>query len=98
MTGPIHGIDEQNVWPAIGIVVEEGTAGTKRFGEQLAAIGAAIVLKMDTGLRSDIRELKAQRACGQRKRKAGRKNSKTKRIFQEFPALHGRFTRPLRMA
>src|SRR4051794_1184174 len=44
---PVHGIDQQNVLPTVIVVVEESATGSECFGQQLAAICAAVVLKMD---------------------------------------------------
>ncbi len=57
---PIHRIDEQDVLPTVGVVVEKGAAGAECFGEELAAVGAAIVLEVDAGLRGDIDELETE--------------------------------------
>ena len=36
--GPVHAVDEQDVLPAVGVVVEERAAGAERLGQQLAAV------------------------------------------------------------
>src|SRR5690349_2716723 len=100
---PVHGVDQQNVLPAVVVVIEKGAAGAKCFGEQLAAIRAAVVPKVDAGLRRNVRELYAQPrrriAChGQRDRRRARGNSCAARLRQEIAPPHGNVTKPLRMA
>ena len=46
VTGPVHAVDEQDVLPAVGVVVEERAAGPERLGQQLAAVGAAVVAEL----------------------------------------------------
>ncbi len=46
VAGPVHGINKEDVLPAIGVVVEEGAAGAEGFGKKFASVGAAVVLKM----------------------------------------------------
>ena len=47
--GPVHAVDEQDVLPAVGVVVEERAAGAERLGQQLAAVGAAVVAELQAG-------------------------------------------------
>ena len=53
---PVRTIDEQNVLPAVAIIVEKGASGAESFRQELPAESAAIVLKMDTGLACDVRK------------------------------------------
>src|SRR5215472_1176555 len=97
--GPIHGIDKEDVGPAVGVVIEKGATRAESFGEEFAAVGPTVVVKRNAGLRGDIRELKAKGVGGWRgKRKSCRKGARAERVFQEVTPLHGRFTRPLRIA
>jgi hypothetical protein len=49
--------------PAVVIVIEEGAAGAKSFGEKFAAVGAAIVAELDAGGICDVYQAKAG-GCG----------------------------------
>ncbi len=33
VAGPVHAVDEQNVLPAVGFVIEKGAAGAESFGQ-----------------------------------------------------------------
>ncbi len=48
--GQSTAVDQQNVLPAVAIVVEKGAAGAESFRQELAAERAAVVLKLDSGL------------------------------------------------
>ena len=61
VAGPVHGVDEENVGPTVGVVIEEGAAGAESFGEELAAVGAAVVAEINARLGGDIGELKSWR-------------------------------------
>ena len=47
VAGPIHAVDQQNVLPAVVVVVEESAAGAECFRKKLAAVSAAVVLKLN---------------------------------------------------
>ncbi len=47
---PVGAVDQQNVLPAVAIVVEESAAGPESFGQELAAEGSAVVLELDSRL------------------------------------------------
>ena len=49
VSGPVGAVDEQDVLPAVAIVVEEGAAGAQSLGQKLAAEGAAVVLEVEAG-------------------------------------------------
>ena len=61
VSGPVGAIDQQNVLPAISIVVEKSTTRAKRLGQKLSSKRAAVVLKMNSRLRGHVCELEAQR-------------------------------------
>ena len=61
MAGPVNTVDEQNVLPAVAIIVEKSAPGAQSFGQELSAEGAAVVLKLNAGRRSDVSETKAWR-------------------------------------
>jgi hypothetical protein len=69
VAGPIHRIDEQDVLPAVGVVIEKGAAGAERFGQELAAVGSAVVLKVHAGLCCYIDELETELRVGRRERR-----------------------------
>ena len=56
MAGPVHAVDEQDVLPAVGVVVEERAAGAHRLGQELAAVGAVAVPELQAGTRRDVDE------------------------------------------
>ena len=47
VAGPIHAVDEQDVLPAVGVVIQEGAPGAERFRQELAAVCAAVVRECD---------------------------------------------------
>jgi len=55
---PVHPVHEQDVLPAIGVVVQERAARAHRLGEELASVGAASVAKLEAGRRGDVDEPK----------------------------------------
>jgi hypothetical protein len=99
MPGPVHAVDEQNVGPAVGVVVDERAAGAERFGQQLPAISAAVMAKADAGCGRHIGEAETRRGlrrrlCEQRLpvcrgRHAGTANT------EKVAAVQGSVTRPL---
>ena len=46
---PVHAVDEQDVLPAVGVVVDERAARSERLGQQLPAEGAGVVTELQTG-------------------------------------------------
>ena len=105
--GPVHGVDQQNVLPAVGVVVEKRTAGTERLGKQFAAVCTAVVLKENARLGRDVGEPEAERwrratkrgVCSQSiRRRRPRRQPCAGRAYKEFPPPHGKFTRPFRIA
>ena len=55
--GPERRVDEKQVLIAVAVVVEKSHAGTHRFGEELVALGAVVVNKIDARFLGDIDEL-----------------------------------------
>ena len=49
VTGPVHAVDQQDVLPAVGVVVEKRAARAERLRQQLAAVRAAVVRELQTG-------------------------------------------------
>ena len=49
--GPVHGIDEQNVLPAVIVIVKKSAARAEGFRQILFSKGAAVMFEMYPGLR-----------------------------------------------
>ena len=96
--GPIHRVDQQDVWPAVGVVIEKSAAGTERLRKKLAAVGSGVVRELDSRWPACIDETKAWTRRRQRKRRCSGNQSRAKATPDEFASLHGRLTSPLRMA
>jgi len=58
---PVGAIDQQNVLPAIAVIVEKGATGTERFRKELASKGTTVVLKAKARGNGDIGKAKAER-------------------------------------
>jgi hypothetical protein len=56
-SGQSHRVDEQDVLPAVVIVVEKRAAGADRLREILLAEGAAVVFESECRLGGDVGEL-----------------------------------------
>ena len=54
---PVHGIDEQNVLPAVIVVVKKAGAAAHGFRQILFSEGSGVVFEVDSGLGSHIGEL-----------------------------------------
>ena len=99
MARPIHPVDEQNVLPPVGVVVQERAAGAERFRQQLAAVRAAIVREGEPRRGRDVDEAETERPspgagfCAHRGRRHGAADSRKERA-----AIHESVTRPLRIA
>ena len=89
VTGPVGSVDQQNVRPAIAIVVEKGASGAESFGQELPAEGSAVVVELNARLRRNV----GQPHCGSRPSRERRTSS-----GQEGPAGHEMLTSPRRMA
>ena len=57
---PVHAVDQQDVLPAVGVVVEKRAAGAQRLGQELAAVGAAVVAELEAGRAGDVDEAEAE--------------------------------------
>ncbi len=101
VAGPVHGVYEQDVRVAIRVVIEKSAAGAECFWKEFAAIGAAVVAEIDSSLLGNVFQEKRwlRRAGGargptwQKRRSAGGSEH-----VQERAPVHGRFTRPFRIA
>src|SRR6266566_2037982 len=100
VAGPIRSVDEENVLPSVGIVIQKCTAWTECFRKKLSAISAAVVAELNAGRTSHIDEPKS--GSGGRSQQSFRRDlqssGKGSEPTQKRPAIHGRFTSPLRMA
>src|SRR5271170_628609 len=101
MARPIHSVDQQNVLPAVAVVIEESATRSERLRQQLSAIRATVVLKLNSRRSSYIRETKAGIAARLRKnpstRDARRDPCRT-RLREKISPPQGRLTRPFRIA
>ena len=100
MPGPVHAADQEDVLPAIVVVVQEGAAAAQRFREQAASVGAAVVAEVEAGCRGDVDEAEARRGRlrGQTAREQRGREPGGAQLPEEVPAVHSTFTRPLRRA
>ena len=99
VAGPVHAVDEQDVLPAVGVVVEKRAAGPECFGQQLAAIGAAVVAEPQAGRRGDVDEREAGRvraAAGTRGIEwHGRRGETRAAARQEVAPIHSGTDQPV---
>src|SRR5262249_44137067 len=63
VTGPVAGIDEQQILVAVIIKVKEGDTGAHRLGQQLLAEGAVGVAEANAGLVGDVGEADLRHRC-----------------------------------
>src|SRR5207245_9457834 len=100
VAGPIRSVDEKNVLPSVGVVIQKCTAWTECFRKKLSALSATIVAELNAGRTSHIDEPKS--GSGGRSQQSFRRDlqssGKGSEPTQKRPAIHGRFTSPLRMA
>ena len=68
VTGPVHRVDEENVGPAVVVVVDDADAAAHGLGQKLGAECAAVVFEMDTGLLGYIGECNGPRRTRRRLR------------------------------
>ena len=54
--GPVFAVDQQNVGPAIVVVVDEGAARAHGFRQLFLSEGAVVVGEVNAGLRGDVAE------------------------------------------
>src|SRR3954452_3676562 len=64
MTRPVHGINQQNVLPAVVVVVEKADAAAHGFWQVLLSERSRVVFEMDAGLCCHIGELDWSRRPG----------------------------------
>ena len=101
VAGPIHPVDEQDVLPAVGVVIEKCATGAESLGKQLAAVGAAVVLEMDSGCEVTSTSKSESGSGGQTTASTAesrRAAATARHAAQKLPPLHGMFTKPFRIA
>ena len=98
MLRPVHAVNQQDVLPAIAVIVQEGATGAQSFGQQFASIGAAVVKKPDSRLIGDIDQAKRKARRRLQGQKLRRGEPCSNDSLNEAPAIHRSFTRPARMA
>src|SRR5438046_10695686 len=93
---PIRTVDEKNVLPSVGVVIQKCTAWTECFRKKLSAISAAVVAELNAGRTSHIDEPKS--GSGGRHQQSFRRelqgSGKGREATQKRPASHRRFTMP----
>src|SRR5215472_15500941 len=92
MVRPVHAVDQQDVRPAVGVVVEEGAARTHGLGQTLASERSAGVPELNAGGSGDIGQAQPW-APTRRPDRRGRCGA-----GKEGSARHVILTNPCRMA
>ena len=94
VAGPVHAVHQQNIQPAVAVVVQKCAAGTHGLGQILGSERAAVVVKVDAGGRGHVGQRKAQarRRGEQRPAQPGQSAASSR------TPLHAMLTRPWRMA
>ena len=90
VTGPVGTVDQQDVLPAVAIVVEKGASRAESFRQKLATESAAIVLKLDSGLAGDIGEAKSECIAVRRLRREGSQAAKAATTMRVPPCPPGK--------
>ena len=93
MAGPVHAVHQQNIEPAIVIVIEKSAAGSKSFGKIPGTERAVVVTEVEAGIRCNVGQLET--GAG-RARPPGR--TRGGGTGQKGPAVHAKLTNPVRMA
>ncbi len=57
---PVASVDEQNIEPAIAVIIEKCATRTQSFGQQFAAKGAVVVSKVQAGFTGYVNELEPE--------------------------------------
>src|SRR5579862_4801357 len=91
MTRPIHAVHQQDVLPAIIVVIKKRAARAKGLGKEFSAEGSAVMLKADSRRSSDIGETKTK-ICGgsgeEMVRREGRIEGQASSGGYKFTTLH----------
>ena len=67
VSGPVHAVHQQDVLPAIAVIIKERAARAQSLRQQLAAIGAAVVPKLDSRSVRHVGQAESQSSRGLRK-------------------------------
>ena len=59
---PVGTVNEQNILPAVAVVVQKSAAGAERLRQEFSAEGPTVVLELNSGLAGHIREPKTRRS------------------------------------
>jgi hypothetical protein len=70
---PIHPVDEQNVLPAIGVVIQKGATRAQGLRKKLAPVRTAVVLELKTGRTRDVGQTESECRLCLRGRTSGRR-------------------------
>ena len=62
--GPIGTVHQQNVLPAIVVVIEKRATGAKRFRKQLAPVRSIVMLEIYSGGTGHVGEMEAEGRSG----------------------------------
>src|SRR5262249_45658243 len=90
---PVHSVDQQDVLPAVGIVIQESTAGAECFGQKLSAVGAAVMGKAKAGGVGNLCQAEPRTAI--RPREGRQLKSKQQQTANKVSSLHAKpFPRP----
>ena len=92
---PIHAVHQQDVLPAVAIVIQKRAARPHGFGQILGAEGAAVVPEIDARRGGHVRQVEPGR---RRSGPPGSRADERKPAEKEGPPVHGMLTSPLRMA
>src|SRR3989442_11947971 len=96
VAGPIRSVDEENVLPSVGVVIQKCTAWTECFRKKLSAISAAVVAELNSGSTRHIDHPKSGRRGSNPKnfREGFAKNGKRNKPEQTPHAITRRVDRP----
>ena len=61
---PVRSVHQQDIQPAVIVIIEEGAARTQRFRQILLPEGAAVMLEGNTGVPGYVRELYGKLSLG----------------------------------
>src|SRR5450432_63001 len=91
---PVHAVHQQNVEPAVPIVVEESATRPHGFRQIPGAEGSAVVVKLDAGGRRNIGQ-----TAGRRGESSGAGNRRQRGCARQEPSTrHAMLTNPWRIA
>ena len=89
VAGPIHAVDQQNVQPAVAVVIQKGAAGAHGFGQILRAESAAVVAEVDAGGGGDVGQAEARSRTPGRGDRGKAPTRKVRRVTRCSPVRRG---------